>query len=77
MSALKGEGELSRREVAESGGAGVQMTVHGISAAIHSQLPTEVQQRRNPSETVSNTTKTSRPGTTGRIDKIRNYNVKD
>ncbi|XP_074476556.1 coiled-coil domain-containing protein 57 isoform X2 [Sebastes fasciatus] len=72
----EGEGERSRREVAESGGAGVQMTVHGSRAPIHSQPPTEVQQR-NPSKTHSNTTKTSRPGSTGRMCKIRNYNVKN
>ncbi|XP_039644222.1 coiled-coil domain-containing protein 57 isoform X2 [Perca fluviatilis] len=73
----EGEGELSRREVTESSGDGVQMMLHGIGAIFHSQPPTEVQQRRNPSKTPSNTTKTSRPGSTGRICKIRNYNVKD
>ncbi|XP_078019538.1 coiled-coil domain-containing protein 57 isoform X3 [Epinephelus lanceolatus] len=72
----EGEAELSRREVAESGGAEVQMTVHGIKAPIHSQFPTEVQQKRNPSKTPSNTARTSRPGSTGRRCKIRNYNVK-
>ncbi|XP_044033494.1 coiled-coil domain-containing protein 57 isoform X2 [Siniperca chuatsi] len=73
----EGEGEQSRREVAESGGAGVQMMVHGISAPIHSQPPSEVQQKRNLSTTPSNTTRASRHGTPGRISKIRNYNVKD
>ncbi|XP_078136048.1 coiled-coil domain-containing protein 57 isoform X4 [Sander vitreus] len=73
----EGEGELSRREVTESGGDGVQMMLHGIGATFHSQTTTEVQQRRNPSKTPSNTIKTSRPGSTGRICKIRNYNVKD
>ncbi|XP_049916268.1 uncharacterized protein LOC126399947 isoform X2 [Epinephelus moara] len=72
----EGEAELSRREVAESGGAEFQMTVHGIKAPIHSQFPTEVQQKRNPSKTPSNTARTSRPGSTGRSCKIRNYNVK-
>ncbi|XP_049419838.1 coiled-coil domain-containing protein 57 isoform X2 [Epinephelus fuscoguttatus] len=72
----EGEAELSRREMAESGGAEVQMTVHGIKAPIHSQFPTEVQQKRNPSETPSNTARTSRPGSTGRSCKIRNYSVK-
>ncbi|XP_031179865.1 coiled-coil domain-containing protein 57 isoform X3 [Sander lucioperca] len=73
----EGEGELSRREVTESGGDGVQMMLHGIGVTFHSQPTTEVQQRRNPSKTPSNTIKTSRPGSTGRICKIRNYNVKD
>ncbi|XP_070783698.1 coiled-coil domain-containing protein 57 [Enoplosus armatus] len=70
----EGDDELSRREVAESGGAGVQTVARGISVSIHSQPPTKVQQKRNPP---SNTTKTSRPGAPGRISKIRNYNVKD
>ncbi|XP_022621733.1 coiled-coil domain-containing protein 57-like [Seriola dumerili] len=62
---------------AESDGAGVQIMVHGISAPIHSQSQTEVQQRMNPSKTPSHTTKTSRPGAPGKMSKIRNYNVKD
>ncbi|XP_067432233.1 coiled-coil domain-containing protein 57 isoform X2 [Thunnus thynnus] len=73
----EGEGERSSGEVAEPGGAGVQMTVYGISAPIQSHPPAEVQQRRNPSKTPFNTTKTSRPGAPNRISKIRNYNVKE
>ncbi|XP_023274753.1 coiled-coil domain-containing protein 57 isoform X1 [Seriola lalandi dorsalis] len=73
----EGPGELTRREEAESGGAGVQIMVHGVSAPIHSQSQTEVQQRMNPSKTPSHTTKTSRPGAPGKMSKIRNYNVKD
>ncbi|XP_027145204.1 coiled-coil domain-containing protein 57 isoform X5 [Larimichthys crocea] len=73
----EGEGELSREEVAESSGAGVQMIVHGISVPIHSQPPTEIQQKRNPSATPSNPTKTCRSRAPDRISKIRNYNVKD
>ncbi|XP_018529876.1 coiled-coil domain-containing protein 57 isoform X3 [Lates calcarifer] len=72
-----GKSELSRREVTEPDGAGVQMMVHGISAPIHSQSSTEIQQRLNPSEKPSDTTKTSRPGAHGKISKVRNYNVKD
>ncbi|XP_034414191.1 coiled-coil domain-containing protein 57 isoform X2 [Cyclopterus lumpus] len=71
------EGELSRKEVAESDDAGVQMTAHGSCAPIHGQPPAEVQQRVCPSKTPSNTTKTSRLGSIGRTCKIRNYNVKD
>lgn len=74
---LIGKSELSRREVTEPDGAGVQMMVHGISAPIHSQSSTEIQQRLNPSEKPSDTTKTSRPGAHGKISKVRNYNVKD
>ncbi|XP_032358744.1 coiled-coil domain-containing protein 57 isoform X2 [Etheostoma spectabile] len=73
----EGEGEPSRREVTESKGDGGQMMLHGISATVHSHPPTTGQQRRIPAKTPSNTTKTSRPGSTGRICKIRNYNVKD
>ncbi|KAM6899166.1 coiled-coil domain-containing protein 57 [Lycodopsis pacificus] len=73
----EGEVELSRKEVAQSGDAAVQMTVHDSCAPIHGQPPVEVQQRRCPSKTPSDTTKTSRPGSTGRTCKIRNYNVKD
>ncbi|XP_073345436.1 uncharacterized protein [Pagrus major] len=73
----EGEGELSRREVAESGGAGVQMIVHGISSTLQSQPPTQVQQQRNPSTPPSNTAKTSRAGAPDKTSKIRNYNNKD
>ncbi|XP_030256626.1 coiled-coil domain-containing protein 57 [Sparus aurata] len=73
----EGEGEPSRREVAESGGAGAQMMVHGISATIQSQPPTQVQQQRNPSTAPSNTTKTSRARAPDKTSKIRNYNNKD
>ncbi|XP_034717226.1 coiled-coil domain-containing protein 57 isoform X2 [Etheostoma cragini] len=74
----EGEGEPSKGEVTESKGDGGQMMLlHGISATVHSHPPSTVQQRRIPSKTPSNTTKTSRPGSTGRIFKIRNYNVKD
>ncbi|XP_068439100.1 coiled-coil domain-containing protein 57 isoform X2 [Clinocottus analis] len=73
----EGEGELSRKEVAESGNAGVQMMAYGSRAPIHGQSPATVQQRGRPSKTSSNTTKTSRLGSTGRTCKIRNYNVKD
>ncbi|XP_047183783.1 coiled-coil domain-containing protein 57 isoform X2 [Scophthalmus maximus] len=65
----EGNSELSRREVAESLGAEVQMMVDGISAPI-----CEAQQRMNPGKTSSNTTRTRRHGAPG---KIRNYNVKD
>lgn len=75
LSTPKGEGELSRREVA--GGAGVQKMMRDISVPILSQHPTEVEQRRNPSTTPSITTKFSRPGAPGRISKIRNYNIKE
>lgn len=77
LSAPKGKSEPSRREMAESGDAGVQMMVHGISAPIYSQSPTAVQQRLNPSKTPPKTTKTNRPGAPGKISKIRNYNAKD
>ncbi|XP_075948860.1 coiled-coil domain-containing protein 57 [Anarhichas minor] len=73
----EGEVELSRKKVAQSGDAAVQMTVHDSCAPIHGQPQVEVQQRRCPSKTPSDTTKTSRPGSTGRTCKIRNYNVKD
>ncbi|XP_036936638.1 coiled-coil domain-containing protein 57 [Acanthopagrus latus] len=73
----EGEGEASRSEVDESGGAGSQMMVHGISATIQSQPPTQVQQRRNPSTAPSNTTKTSRAKAPDKTSKIRNYNNKD
>ncbi|XP_054457861.1 coiled-coil domain-containing protein 57 [Anoplopoma fimbria] len=73
----EGEGELSRKDVAESGDAGVQMKVHRSSTPIHGQPPAEAQQRRGPSKNPINNTKTSRPGSTGRTCKIRNYNVKD
>ncbi|XP_039990755.1 coiled-coil domain-containing protein 57 isoform X3 [Xiphias gladius] len=73
----EGKSEPSRREMAESGDAGVQMMVHGISAPIYSQSPTAVQQRMNPSKTPPKTTKTNRPGAPGKISKIRNYNAKD
>ncbi|GLD73849.1 coiled-coil domain-containing protein 57-like isoform X3 [Lates japonicus] len=66
-----GKGELSRREVTEPDGAGVQMMVHGISAPIHSQSSTEIQQRLNPSEKPSNTTKMSRPGAHSKISKFK------
>ncbi|XP_010790396.1 coiled-coil domain-containing protein 57-like [Notothenia coriiceps] len=68
----EGEAELSRRKAHESGvagadgGAGVQMTVEGTRAPVHSRLATEVQQKRIPSKTPSNK----------RMCKIRNYNVK-
>ncbi|XP_035526252.1 coiled-coil domain-containing protein 57-like [Morone saxatilis] len=75
--ALKGEGEPSRVEVAESGSAGVQMMVHGTSAPFRNQPPSEVKQRRNPSTTPSNTAKTRRHGAPDRMSKIRNYNVRD
>uniref|UniRef100_UPI0037E78F7E coiled-coil domain-containing protein 57 n=1 Tax=Semicossyphus pulcher TaxID=241346 RepID=UPI0037E78F7E len=72
------EGELSRTEAAASGGAGVQMMMHGMSAPIHSQPPPEAKQGRNPSTTPSNSNKTRlRPGASGGISKIRNYNVKE
>ncbi|XP_058476160.1 coiled-coil domain-containing protein 57 isoform X1 [Solea solea] len=70
----EGNSELSVREVAEPGGAEVQMAVHGISAPIHRHSQTEVQQRTDTVKTPSNTTKTRRPGASG---KIRNYSVKD
>ncbi|XP_071318725.1 coiled-coil domain-containing protein 57 isoform X2 [Trachinotus anak] len=73
----EGTGELSRKEESESGGAGIQMKVHGVSAPIHSQSQTEVQQRMNPCKTPAHSSKTSRPGAPGKISKIRNYNVKD
>lgn len=73
---LKGEGEKSRRELAECDGDGVQIMVRGITAPIYRQHPAEVQQWRNPCTAISNTTKTGRPGG-DRISKIRNYNVKD
>ncbi|XP_026170544.1 coiled-coil domain-containing protein 57 isoform X2 [Mastacembelus armatus] len=73
----EGDGELCRREVAESDGAGVQMMVHGVSAPIYGQPSTEAQPRMTPSHTLLNTTKTSKPGALSRISKIRNYNVKD
>ncbi|XP_023120597.2 coiled-coil domain-containing protein 57 isoform X2 [Amphiprion ocellaris] len=72
----EGEGELSRKEIHESGGSGVQKMLHS-SGVIHIQPPSEAQPRRNLSKTSSNTTKTSRPGPPSRINKIRNYNVKD
>ncbi|XP_047464800.1 coiled-coil domain-containing protein 57 isoform X2 [Mugil cephalus] len=72
----EGEGELSRKELAASGGSGVQMMVCG-SGFTHNQPSTEVQQRSNNSKTPSSSTKTSRPAVRGRMNKIRNYNVKD
>nr|XP_020464604.1 coiled-coil domain-containing protein 57-like isoform X2 [Monopterus albus] len=72
----EGDGEL-KGEVGESGGAGLQMMVHGTSAAIHKRPLTEVRQRMHLATTPSNITKTSRPGAPGRMSKIRNYNVKD
>ncbi|XP_068160213.1 coiled-coil domain-containing protein 57 isoform X2 [Antennarius striatus] len=69
-----GEGEMSKKDAVDSGGAGDQMMVNGISAPIHSQPTTVVQLRRHPSSTPSNTTKFRRLGAQSRI---RNYNVKD
>ncbi|XP_020495924.2 coiled-coil domain-containing protein 57 isoform X1 [Labrus bergylta] len=72
------EGELSRTEVAESGGAEVQMMTQGVSVPIHNHPLTEGKQGRNPSTTQSKTNKTrQRPGAPGGISKIRNYNLKD
>ncbi|KAM7382220.1 hypothetical protein PAMA_012875 [Pampus argenteus] len=73
----EGEDKRSSGEVAELGVSGAQMTVYGICAPIRSNPPDEVQQRRNPSKIPSNTTKTSKPGAASRINRIRNYNVKD
>ncbi|XP_056285356.1 coiled-coil domain-containing protein 57 isoform X2 [Pseudoliparis swirei] len=73
----EGEGELSRKDVAEPDDAGVQMAARGSRAPIHGRPPAQVQQRVLPSKTPSSTTKTSRLGSTGRTCKIRNYNVKD
>ncbi|KAG7239767.1 hypothetical protein INR49_028354 [Caranx melampygus] len=70
----EGTGELSRREEAQSGGAGVQMAVHGVSAPMHIQPQTEAQQRMNPSKPSPHGTKTSRAGAPGKMSKIRNYN---
>ncbi|XP_068611036.1 uncharacterized protein [Brachionichthys hirsutus] len=72
-----GEGEMSKRDAAQSGDAGDQMMVNGFSAPVHSRPPTVVQQRRTPSTTPSNTAKPRRPGAQGKASNIRNYNVKD
>uniref|UniRef100_A0A3Q1GS68 Coiled-coil domain containing 57 n=1 Tax=Acanthochromis polyacanthus TaxID=80966 RepID=A0A3Q1GS68_9TELE len=72
----EGEGELNRKQIHESGGSGVQKTLHS-SDVIHTQPPSDAQPRRNLSKTSSNTAKTGRPGCPSRINKIRNYNVKD
>ncbi|XP_041672487.1 coiled-coil domain-containing protein 57 isoform X2 [Cheilinus undulatus] len=73
------EGELSRTEVAESGAAGVQMMMQGVSAPLHNHPPAEGKQRRNPpTASSSNINKTrERPGGPGGISKIRNYSIKD
>ncbi|KAM8836000.1 coiled-coil domain-containing protein 57 isoform 2-T2 [Spinachia spinachia] len=73
----EGEGELSGRKLADFGDVEGQMTVFGSCAPIHIPPPLEAQPRKSPSKTPSNTTKTSRPGPTGRTCTIRNYNVKD
>ncbi|KAM3592182.1 uncharacterized protein V6R79_014122 [Siganus canaliculatus] len=70
----EGDGEVGRREAAESGAA-AEMSVRGLSALISSNPPTV--QRKKPSTALPHTMKTSRPGASGRIVKIRNYNVKD
>ncbi|XP_059181101.1 coiled-coil domain-containing protein 57 [Centropristis striata] len=49
----EGEGELSRRTVAD----GVQI-IHGVSAPVHSQAPTEVHQKKNPPNTTKTTSRT-------------------
>ncbi|XP_077959147.1 coiled-coil domain-containing protein 57 isoform X3 [Gasterosteus aculeatus] len=74
---FKGEGELSGKKLADSGDAGVQMTVFGRCAPIHGLPPSAVQPRKCPPKSPSNPTKTSKPAPTGRTCTIRNYNVKD
>ncbi|XP_069580300.1 coiled-coil domain-containing protein 57 isoform X2 [Brachyistius frenatus] len=72
----EGEGELSRKDLSQSAGSGVQITVHG-PGLVHSQPSAEVQQKRDPAKTPSNRTRTSRPAAPGRTSRIRNYNIKD
>ncbi|CAJ1080580.1 coiled-coil domain-containing protein 57 [Xyrichtys novacula] len=73
------EGDLSRHEAADGdGGAGVQMTMQGVSAPIHNLPIADGKQMRNTSTTTSNASKTRRrPGAPGGTSKIRNYNIKD